>query len=86
MPPRILKAAYKRAAEIPVYTAIQRRVVGGGPVGERLLIRAGLTGLTTHHGVLAVSALFGCLTGFVVYAMFLANLYLAALMAWRRWV
>jgi phosphatidylglycerophosphate synthase len=80
-----LKARYKGAADIPVYTAIQERLVGEGPVSPAFMRLAGLGGVTTHHVVLAVSALSGDYGVFMAYAAILANFLLAVLMAARRW-
>lgn len=78
-----LKALYKGAADIPVYTPFQKRLVGPDAVRPAFLRLAGLGGVTTHHGILAISALFGDYDLFLVYAVVVANLQVGALLAMR---
>lgn len=79
-----LKALYKGAADIPVYTSFQRRLVGPDPVRPDFLRLAGLGGVSTHHGILAVSAFFGGYDVFLVYAVVVSNLLVGALLAARH--
>lgn len=79
-----LKVLYKGAADIPGYTAFQRWLVGPGPVRPGILRLAGLGGVTTHHMLLAASAFLGDYGHFLVYAIFVSNLLVAALVAARH--
>ncbi len=79
-----LKALAKGAADIPVYTTVQGWIVGPGPVRPGFLRLAGLGGVTTHHVVLAASALFADYDIFLAYAVVASNLLVAALLAARR--
>ncbi len=71
------------ATDVPVYTAVQRRMIGPWPVSPRFLRLAGLAGPTTHHVLLALSVLAGALEPFLLYALVLANAWTAFLVAGR---
>jgi phosphatidylglycerophosphate synthase len=77
------KMLYQGAAEVPVYTAVQRRMIGPWPVSPGFLRLAGFAGATTHHVLLAVAALAGWFETFLAYALVGANAWLAVLMAGR---
>lgn len=79
-----LKALHRGAAHIPVYTPVQRWMAGPGTVPPWFLRLAGLGGVTTHHVILAVSALSGDFSFFCLYTLLLANVLVAALMAARH--
>lgn len=78
-----LKMLYQGAAEVPVYTAVQKRMIGPWPVGPGFLRLAGFAGPTTHHVLLALSALAGTREPFLVYALVAANAWMAFLMVAR---
>lgn len=78
-----LKMLYQGAADVPVYTAIQRRMIGPWPVSPGFLRLAGLAAPTTHHVFLALSVLAGTLEPFLVYALVAANAWTAMLMVAR---
>ena len=78
-----LKALLKGAADIPVYSSFQRWIVGDGSASAESLRLAGLGGVTTHHVILAVSALCGDFGVYLAYAGVASNLLVGAVLAAR---